>query len=167
VLYLVQEESDSEHNKLVRELRRQVHSLDLIVYTRGGMFSKGFTPDIVTNIGGTIHDWVLIEVINSQRMLKHDLGGLYIVNTNLKDEGQSIRKNIIMVSSTNITHNQWCDTLPLVEQLRSLRQSNFIAIWSKDVNYFTDFLKQTIREHLIENIENVNEELISHYFEKG
>jgi hypothetical protein len=72
-----------------------------------------------------------------------------------------------MVSSANITTDQWCDALPLVEQLRSLRQSNFIGIWSKDINHFTDYLKQTMREHLVEKIENVNEELISHYFEKG
>ena len=161
---MVQEQSDSEHGRLVRELRSQVRSLELIVYSASGIFSKGFTPDIVTNIGGTINDWVLIEVINSQRMLKHDLAGLLIVNTNLKAEGQSIRKNIVVISSANITHDQWCDTLPLVEQLRSVGQSNFIGIWSKDVSGFTDLLKQVMRERLLEKVENINEELISRFF---
>ena len=162
---MFQKQSDREHGRLVQELRSQVRSLELIVYTAGGIFSKGFTPDIITNIGGTVHDWVVIEVINSQRMLKHDLAGLLIVNTNLKAEGQSIRKNIVVISSPNITHDQWCDTLPLVDQLISLDQKNFIGIWSEDVGNFKNLLKQVMQERLLEKVENVNEELISRFFE--
>jgi hypothetical protein len=158
---MVQEESDSEHNRLVRELKRQIHSLNLMPYFRGGVFSKGFTPDIVINIGGTIHDWVVIEVINSPRMLKHDLAGLYIVSTNLQAEGQSVRKNVVILNPANITHDQWLDTLPLVDQLRS----TFAGIWANDIGYFTSLLKKVVRESLMEKIENANEELISRFFE--
>jgi hypothetical protein len=162
---MVQERSDSKHSELVRELKRQIRSLDLIDYTRGGIFSKGFTPDVLINLGGTIHDWVVIEVINSQRMLKHDLGGLIIVNSNLKAEGQSIRENIVVINSANITHDQWCDALPLVDQLRSNDRSNLICLRSEDISVFTSWLKRIMLESLIEKIEKANEELVSRFIE--
>lgn len=91
-------EEYSEHQGLVEQIRGKLHELGLMTWRKSGVFSQGFIPDILTNVGGTQHDWVIIEVINTQESLVRDIGGLLVVLANIEKTGQSVRRIIVATS---------------------------------------------------------------------
>lgn len=124
-----------EHNELVRELENEIHSLGLLAMSRAGVFSKGFRPDIVTNVGGCYDDWVIIDVINTSSSLRRDISGLLFTKANAEKKGYSIR-GILGVCSDRIKTAK--NYIALIEQY-----PNFILIRRSD---FKDTLKMWMIE---------------------
>lgn len=81
----------SDHAKLVKEVEAQIRSLGLMVMSKTGAFCQGFNPDIITNVGGSVDDWVIIDVINTQESLARDIGGLLVVKANIEKTGHWVR----------------------------------------------------------------------------
>lgn len=132
-----------EHNKLVRELQKQIQSLGLILMSHGGVFSEGFRPDIVINVGGCKDDWVIIDVINSRRQITHDIGGLLTVKANVENIGYPVR-GIIAVFSDRIR------TETITKHIYLIRQHpNFIITQPSDFkDTIQDLMVQSAKEKL-------------------
>jgi len=72
------------HDEVVEWLQSCIRTLGFIIYSKHGVFCKGFNPDIVTNISGTSDGWILIDVVNSDDSLLRDIAGLQVVRANIE-----------------------------------------------------------------------------------
>jgi ribosomal protein S17E len=133
--------SSKEHDELVREIEQEILSLDLLIMSRRGVFSKGFLPDVVTNVGGSNSDWVIIDVINTPDSLKRDIAGLLTIKTNAEKKGYSVR-GILGVCGNRIRTIE--NYIALIEQY-----PNFFMVLPQDVK---DYLKMMMFESAKEKL---------------
>jgi len=91
VLFMSKIDLIREHDELVQRIEKEIESLGLLIMRRTGVFSRGFLPDIVVNIGGGYDDWVIIDVINTSSSLKRDIAGLLTIKANAERKGYRIR----------------------------------------------------------------------------
>jgi hypothetical protein len=124
--------NSKEHDELVREIEQEISSLGLLLMTRRGVFAKGFLPDIVINVGGSVSDWVIIDVINTPDSLKRDIAGLLTIKTNVEKKGYSVR-GILGVCGNRIRTTENYDAL--VEQY-----PNFFMVLPQDVKSYLEML---------------------------
>jgi hypothetical protein len=95
--------------------------------SRSGVFSRGFLPDIVVNVGGGSDDWVIIDLINTSSSLKRDIAGLLAIKANAEKKGYSIR-GILGVCTNRIRTIE--NYAALIEQY-----PNFIMVRPSDVKF--------------------------------
>jgi hypothetical protein len=130
-----------EHDELVREIEKEIESLGLLTMRRAGVFSRGFLPDIVVNVGGGCEDWVIIDVINTSSSLKRDIAGLLTIKANAEKRGYSIR-GILGVCSNRIRTIE--NYTALIEQF-----PNFIMVRPPDVKvYLERWMFESAKEKL-------------------
>ena len=102
------------HDELVNWAKKIIRGMGLIVYRASGAFSKGFVPDIVTNLDGTSSGWVIIDVVNSRDSVLRDIAGLLVV------------KAFVEETTKNRVYRLICAVTPNFERKRLLYLEPFL-----------------------------------------
>jgi hypothetical protein len=129
------EEEIVDHTQLVRECENKIHGLGLITFRKTRDWS-GFIPDIVTNVGGKRHGWVLIDIVNSPSSLIRDAGGLLLAKATIEMRSSDKVRALCVLTSKNVVETRVID--PLIAQHNGL-------LWWQPIDYIENLLRWLMR----------------------